>query len=145
MIQYDLFGPLDQLLAGPIEYVLLVLVLANVASRLVEHKTQVSEYESGGAEAISRHPARVATNALLVLVSFYYMTVHYHSGFVTAVLVLGLVLTDFFEFESRKVEARRELDLDKPKAAIAASGLVLLYAAYVSLFFLVEGLWNSVV
>ncbi|MFB6183245.1 MAG: hypothetical protein ABEI96_01705 [Haloarculaceae archaeon] len=145
MTLYNLFGPLDALLAGPIEYVLLVLVVINMATRAIEHRTQVEQYESDGADAIERHPARVATNVLLVLGAFYFLTLNHHPGMVTSVLVLGLVITDFFEFESRKVEARREIDLDRPKAALGASVLVLAYVSYISLFFLVKGIWNMVI
>jgi hypothetical protein len=58
---------------------------------------------------------------------------------VLSVLVLGLFLTDFFEFEARKVEARRDVPLDRPKGSIAAGMLVLAYAGYQALFFLIEG------
>jgi len=49
---------------------------------------------------------------------------------VMSVLVVGMVITDFFEFESRKVEARRDLPLDRPKAAIGAWVLALLYVLF---------------
>jgi hypothetical protein len=145
MTLYDIFGPLDTVLAGSMVYVLLGLVVVNMATRAWEHRTHRQQYESGGSDAISRHPARVATTVLLILGSFYYMTLHYHAGMVTSVLVLGLFITDFFEFESRKVEARRDIDLDPPKAAIGASVLVLLYVAYNGLFFLVSDYWAAIV
>jgi len=145
MTLYDIFGPIDAALAGSMVYVLLGLVVVNMAARAWEYVTHRQQYESDGAEAISRHSARVATTVLLVIGSFYYMTLHYHAGMVTSVLVLGLFITDFFEFESRKVEARREIDLDPPKAAIGASVLVLLYVAYNGLFFLVSDYWAAIV
>ncbi len=49
------------------------------------------------------------------------MTLHHHGGMVLSVLVLGAVITDFFEFESRKVEARRDIPLERPKGAIVAA------------------------
>jgi hypothetical protein len=145
MVEPALFGPVDSLLAPIIEWVVLVLVVANLATRAVAHRSHVRQAEDGGAEAISRHPAHQAVTALLVLASFYLMTVQYHAGMVLSVLVLGMVITDFFEFEARKVEAREDRELERPKGSLFASSLVVAYAAYVSLFFLVEPLWNSIV
>lgn len=144
-VPLSLFGPIDAILQGRVEYVLLVLALASVAARAVAHRSTVRQAEQGGAEAISRHPALVATHVLLVLTTFYYTTTHYHAGIVISVLVLGMVLTDFFEFESRKVEARNELTIERPKAAMVASLFVLGYAAYISLFFIVKPYWSQVV
>jgi len=139
-----MLGPLDAL-QPYVEFVILGLVLANVVARLLEHRSHVAQAREGGAEAISRGPARVATNALLVLASFYYLTLHPHGGTVMSVLVLTMVLSDVFEFEARKVEARKETSLDVPKAAIGASGLVLAYAAFQALFFLIEPYWSAIV
>jgi len=142
----NLFGPIDSLLGAGvgvadvlvIEAVLLVLVLANFLTRMrahARHKSQASE----GAEAISRFLPHEVTNVLLVLGSLYYLTLEAHAGMVMSVLVLAMFISDFFEFEARKVEARREIELDRPKGAIAAAMLVLAYAAYQALFFLIEG------
>lgn len=139
-----LFGPLDTVVGPYVEYVLLALIVVNMAARAVEYRAHVRQAREGP-EAIARNPVRVATNALLVVTAFYYATLHPHGGVVASVLVLGLVITDIFELESRKVEARREIDLDRPKGAIAASVLVLLYAAYQSLFFLLGPVWSAVV
>lgn len=144
-VPLSLFGPIDSILHGRVEYVLLVLALANVAARAIAHKSTVRQAEQGDAEAITRHPALVATHVLLVLTAFYYTTLHYHGGVVISVLVLGMVLTDFFEFESRKVEARNELPIERPKAAMVTSLFVLGYAAYISLFFIVKPYWTQVV
>lgn len=141
MTTYELFGPVDAVLASEItgeilvvEVLLLGLVLANMAARALAHRRHESQAEDGGAEAISRHPAHFGANLLLVLGAFYYMTVHHHAGLVLSVLALGVVFTDIFEFESRKVEARREIDLDRPKAAVASSLLTLVYLGYVTFF-----------
>lgn len=139
-----LLGPIDTLVAPYIEYVLLVLVILNMAARAHEYQRHVSQ-AAEGPEAVRRHPLRVATNFLLVIGAFYYATVHYHGGFVFSVLVLGLFLTDVFEFESRKVEARRDLELERPKGALVASVLVLLYIGFQSLFFVIAPVWNAVV
>jgi hypothetical protein len=69
-----------------------------------------------------------------MLGAFYYLTLATHAGMVASVLVLGVVFTDIFEFESRKVEARRELELDRPKASVVSSLLVLVYLGYVTFF-----------
>lgn len=141
----SLFGPIDTLLAPVIEYLLLGLLVLNMVGRGIEYSQHVSQAAEGGDEAITRNPIRVGTNFLLVVGSFYYMTVHHHGGMVFSVLVLGLFITDLFEFESRKVEARRGIEIERPKGAIAASVLALVYIGYQSLFFLVAPFWNAVV
>ncbi|WP_424003529.1 DUF7313 family protein [Haloarcula salina] len=147
-----LFGPLDTIMGSTapggtylIEYVLLVLVVANFFTRQLAHRRHTKQYEDDGAEAISRHPLHVTTNVALVLLSFYYTTLHQHGGMVLSVLVLGAVITDFFEFESRKVEARRDLPLERPKGAIVAALVVFMYAGYQSLFWVIKGPWSSIV
>jgi len=139
-----LFGPIDTVVGPYIEYVILVLVLANIATRAMEYSQHVEQAREE-AEAITRSAPRVATNALLVVSSFYYLTLHAHAGMVMSVLVLGMVVTDVFEFESRLVEARRDIEIERPKGAIAASVLVLLYAGFQSLFFLVAPVWDAIV
>ncbi|WP_262176119.1 DUF7313 family protein [Haloarcula laminariae] len=147
-----LFGPLDTVLGseGPggvlvIEYVLLALVLANFGTRLLAHRRHESQYEEGGAEEITRHPAHIASNVLLILTSFLYMTIAHHGGMVMSVLVLGAVITDFFEFESRKVEARRDIPLERPKGAIVAVLVLAMYASYQALFWLIKDPWSAVI
>ena len=141
----SLFGPLDALLGDSIEYVLLGLVLVNLLTRVLAHRTHVTTAEDGGADTMSRYLPHTASNVLLVLASFYYLTLHHHAGLVTSVLVLGLFITDFFEFEARKVEARRDIPIERPKGAIAASLLTLTYVAYQSLFFIIAPAWGAVV
>jgi hypothetical protein len=139
-----LFGPLG--VVDPfIEEILLVLALANVVTRRIAHDRHTRQAEDGGAEAMSRHLGHEATNVLLVVGSFYFLLVHYHGGFVMSMLVLGLVVTDFFEFEARKVEARTDRPIEMPKGALVASALVVGYAAFQALWYLVEGPWQAVV
>lgn len=145
MPSVSLFGPLDALVGDSIVYVLLVLIAVNLVTRILAHRRHVKQAEDGGAAAMSRFGPHVASTLLLVLASFYYLTVHHHGGMVTSILVLTLFITDFFEFEARKVEARRDLELDRPKGAIAASVLALGYIAYQSLFFVFAPIWNAVV
>jgi len=140
----SIFGPLDAI-APFAEYVVLALVLVNMATRAFAHRRQVSQYESGGAEAVSRHPLHVASNVALVLGAFYYTTLHQHTGIVLSTLVVGLFITDFFEFESRLVEARQDMPIERPKGALAASVLVLLYAGYLALFWVIAGPFEAIV
>lgn len=140
-----IFGPIDTLFAPYLEYVLLVLVIVNMGSRAAEYKRHVRQAADGGAEAVTRSPIRVGTNLLLVGGGFYYATVHYHAGVVFSMLMVGLFITDLFEFESRKVEARRDIELERPTGAVAASVLVLLYIVYQTLFFLITPYWDAVI
>ncbi|WP_255150503.1 DUF7313 family protein [Halorarius halobius] len=141
----SLFGPIDAILAPYIAYVLLALLVVNIAGRALEFKQHQQQAESGDWTDLSRHPLRVGTNVLLVVGSFYYLTVHQHGGMVFATLFLGVFITDLFEFESRQVEVRRGVDLERPKGAIAASLLALAYIAYQTLFFIVAPIWNGIV
>ena len=140
-----LFGPLDTILGPHMEYVLLALAVINIGTRAFTYRRHVKQAEDDGAEAVSRNPIHTASNVLFVLAAFYYTTLHQHSGIVASALVVGVFITDFFEFEARKVEARRGIDIERPKGAIAASLLALAYIAYLSLFFLVEGLVGRVI
>jgi ABC-type xylose transport system permease subunit len=139
----SLLGPVDAL-RPYVEYVVLALVLLNMVTRLIAHRTHRRQAQRG-AEAVTRHPAHVLSGILLVLGAFYYTTVHHHAGMVLAMLALGVIITDFFEFEARKVEARSERTLERPKAALAASVLVLGYALFQSLFFIVEPIFSSII
>lgn len=142
MAPSSMLGPID-LLAPVIEYVILGLVVANLGTRLFQHRRHEAAVEAG-ADSLSRHPAHVATNVGLVLASLYFLSTDYHGGIVLTTLVISLVIVDLFEFESREVELRNGHDLQRPRAAIAASGLVFLYAFYLSVFFVVEPLWRVV-
>ena len=164
MVEPAILGPIDVLLAPVIEYVLLVLVLANLGTRYLAHGSHVQQAEED--EEVRRHRLHELSNVVLVLASFYFLTLDHHSGVVLSMLVVGTVLTDFFEFEAsgfgggfgggyvgadffefeaRRVEARQDLPVEQPKGAIVASTLVFLYAAYLSLFFVVEPVWNAIV
>jgi hypothetical protein len=145
----SLFGPVDAVLGSGepplIVYVLVVLAVLNLATRAISHRANVSQADEGGADAIKQHPAHIATTILLILGSFYLGTVELHSGMVLSVLVVGMFITDFFELEARRVEVRNDREISQPKAAVAASVLVVLYAAYISVFFVIAPLWNAVV
>lgn len=144
MVEPALFGPLDAVLAPVIEFVLLVLVVVNMGTRLLAHRSHVQQAEAG-ADELSRYWMHEASNLVLVLGSFYYLSLHHHAGIVLSVIVLVTVIADFLEFEGRQVELRQGWDLDRPKGALVGSMIALTYAAYQSLFFLVRPFWELVV
>jgi hypothetical protein len=140
--------PLDPLVAAEsvIPFVVLALVVANMVTRLLAHRVHVRQAEEGDDdELLSRYTPHSVTTVLLVLASFAFLIVAPHGGMVMTVLVLGVFLADFFEFESRRVEARNEMEMERPKAAVTASLVALLYAGFQSLFFIVEPIWTTIV
>lgn len=151
MIASTLFGPIDvlaeEVVGGVtvIEFVLLAVVVANLAVRAMAYRDYVRVAREDGAEAITRSTVLDAMNVVLLLGSFYYITVHLHGGIVFTTLVLGLVIADIFEFEARLVEARTDRPLERPNGALFASALVFAYIAYQSLFFLISPFWDAIV
>jgi hypothetical protein len=139
-----LFGPLDTLVAPYIEFVLLALVLLNFVSRRVAHGRHVKQAEDG-ADAVTRHPFHSFTSWGLVIATFYYLTLHHHSGMVLSMLVLSTFIADLFEFEARKVEAREGHGLERPKGALVAATFTFLYVGFLSLFFAIEPFWSQVI
>ena len=140
-----LFGPVDTLLAPVLIYVLLALVLVNIASRALEYRQITDQADDGEAdEHVARNSIRVATNFLLVVVSFYFMTVDRHTGMIFSLFAVGLFLADFFEFEARRVEARQGWAIERPWGSIGASMLVLAYVIYQILANLFP-FWNAVI
>ncbi|WP_136588549.1 DUF7313 family protein [Salinigranum halophilum] len=139
--------PLDPLVAAEsvVPFVVLALLLANMVTRLVAHSKHVEQAKASDDAELSRWTPHSITTVLLILASFAFLIVAPHGGMVMAVLVLGVFLADFFEFESRKVEARNEMKMERPKAAVTASLVALLYAGYQTLFFIVEPIWTSIV
>lgn len=141
----SLLGPIDVLepYAG---YVVLVLVLVNMFTRVLAYRNYSKQAEEDDdRESLSRWIPHEVSNILLVLSAFYFLTLHHHGGIVLSTLVLGLIVTDFFEVEARDVELRRGLPLEKPKAAVLASVVVLMYIAYETVFFIIKPLWDSVI
>ncbi|MGQ4555775.1 DUF7313 family protein [Halobellus sp. GM3] len=141
--------PLDALeaLAPVLPFAIFALALGNLVTRLLQHSRHRSQADPGDDdEALRRWLPHTATTLGLVLASFLFMIVEPHGGMVMSVLALTVFISDFFEFESRRVEARsKSKALERPTAAIGASVFALLYAGYQSLFFLIEPLWNSVI
>ena len=146
MTPLEFLVPLEALeaVAGVLPYVVLVLVLANLVTRQLAHRTHKREADDDDAE-LSLYTPHVAVSALLVVASFLYMVFYPHGGMVMSVLVVGMVVSDFFEFEARQVEVRNGLPLEAPKSAIAASFVVLLYALFQSLFWVIKGPWEQII
>lgn len=146
MTRINFFGPVDSILGVEIgiaevlviEALLFALVVANFVTRKIAHDKHVAQADES-AEAVTRFIPHEVMNVVLLVGSFYYMTAEYHGGFILSMLVVGLILTDFFEFEARKAEARRGVPLERPKGALAAALLVLAYAGYQTFFFLLKG------
>ncbi|QZP37189.1 DUF7313 family protein [Halobaculum magnesiiphilum] len=132
--------------ADVLPFAILAVVLVNVVTRLLAQRSfERAAAEGDDDEALSRFLPHEIVNGLLVLLSFAFMIVEPHGGMVLSVLVVGMVISDFFEYESRRVEARNDLEMDKPNSAIVASALVIAYAGYQALFFLVEPIWSSII
>jgi len=136
-------GALDAL-EPYIAHVVLALVVVNMLTRIRAHSVHASQVEEG-AEELSRYLPHSLSTIALVLVSFVFLIVEPHGGMVMSVIAVGLLLTDFFEFESRQVEARNDMTFERPKGAVAASLLALLYAGYQSLFVFIQPVWNAIV
>ena len=137
--------PLDWLnVVGPIlPFAILVMAVANLATRHVQHNRHV---EQGGSEDdVEQYTPHAFTNIGLVLLSFLFAIHAPTGGTILAVLVVTLLLADLFEFEARSVEARNDMSIETPKSAIAASVLVVFYASYYALYFLVEDLVGLVI
>lgn len=145
MTPLEFLVPIEALesVAGVLPYVVLALVVANLVTRHLAHNQHKSAASND--ESLSHYGPHVVVSMLLVLASFLFMVVHPHGGMVMSVLILGMVVSDFFEFEARKVEVRNEMTLEAPKSAIAASFVVLLYALYQSLFWVIKGPWEAIV
>jgi hypothetical protein len=140
----SLLGPIDVLepYAG---FVVFGLVLVNMLTRILASRNYEKQAKDDDTETLSRWIPHEVSNVLLVLSAFYFLTLHHHGGIVLSTLVLGLVITDFFEVEARSVELRRGLPLEKPKAAVLASVLVLMYIGYETVFFIIKPFWSSIV
>lgn len=129
-----------------IVYAALALVVLNIITRILAHRSHAKQAERGDEdEFLSQYLPHTVTSLLLILTSFAFLIVEPHGGMVLSVLVLGAFVADVFEFESRRVEARNGLPFERPKGAMFASLLALLYAAYQGVFFVVAPIWNQIV
>jgi hypothetical protein len=147
-----LFGPVDGVLGAEVgigevlvvEVLLLLLVVGNFVTRFLAHSRHRHQAQES-ADAVSRFLPHEVANVLLAVVSLYYLTLEAHAGMVMSVLVLTLFLADFFEFEARKAEARRDVPLDRPKGALVAGLVVFAYATYQVLFVFIDGYVAAVI
>jgi hypothetical protein len=140
----NLFGPVDAVLAPYVEYFVFGLVLINLVTRHLAHRRHVAQVRDG-ADAVDRYLPHVASNVLLVLGSFYYLTIAQKSGIILSMFAIGVFVADFFEFESRNVEARNDMPIERPKAAIVGSLLTLAYAGFLAFYWVIAGPWESIV
>lgn len=139
------FGTIDGVLAAAIPFIVFVLALASLATRLLAHRTHVSQADEHGAEGIERYVTHELTTFALVLATFYYVLVDLHFGVALAAFALTAFVADFFEFESRLVEARTDRPLEAPKAAIGATLFVVVYAGFATLVALFGSFWTPVI
>lgn len=130
--------------AGVLPHIVLVFVLITMATRLLAHRRH-RQAVAEGTESLSRFYPHWLLMGLLTMVSFAYLIVSPHDGTITSMFVLATFIADFFEFESRNVEARNGLKIERPKGALTATTFLLLYAAYQSLFFVIAPYWDAVV
>ncbi len=127
---------------GPVlPYAILVMAVANLATRHVAHRRHV--IQGGAGDSVEPYTPHAFTNVGLLLLSFLFLLSAPVSGTILSILVITMLIADLFELEARNVEARNDMPIEAPKSSIAASLLVLVYAAYYALFFLVAGFWNN--
>lgn len=116
---------------------ILTLAVGNIITRLLSHRQHKQQVEDGN-ESLDRYTPHVFTTTGLVILGLLFTVYRPTSGMILMLPVIGLFITDFFEFESREVEARNDMTFERPKAGIAVSLLLLVYAAYYGLPFLYE-------
>lgn len=120
------------------------LVVVNAITRHVEYKSH-RQGADGDDEDVSRYLPHALANVVLVVTGLLYVIHHPHGGLIMTTLLVTVFVADLFEFEARKVEARNGMAIERPKAAITAWGVALLYAAYQAFFVFVEPFWELVV
>ena len=123
---------------------ILTLAVGNIVTRLLSHRTHKQQVEqTGDDDGLNRYPPHVFTTTGLVILGLLFTVYRPTSGMILMLPVIGVFITDFFEYESRAVEARNDMTFERPKAGIAISLLVFVYAAYYSLPFLYEPLLDA--
>ncbi|MFD1571354.1 DUF7313 family protein [Halorubrum laminariae] len=135
--------PLGWLAAvGPVlPYAIFTMAVANLVTRHLAHRQHVDQGTDG--DSVEPYTPHVFTNVGLLLLGVLFAIDSPISGVIVSVIVITMLLADLFELEARNVEARNDMAIEAPKSAIAASVLLLVYASYYALFFLVEGIWNQ--
>ncbi|MFC6614962.1 hypothetical protein ACFQAS_08380 [Halopenitus salinus] len=127
---------------GPaIPFAILTLAVANVATRHRAHTKHVEQ--AADSDSVDQYLPHVFTNFGLVLVSFLFTLINPTGGAIISVIAVTILVADLFEHEARNVEARNEMEIEKPKSTIAASSLVLIYAIYYVLHALNATFWSG--
>ncbi len=117
---------------GPIiPIAILVLVVANIGTRIKENRMQVRQAEAG--EEITRHPLNTFVTMGIVTLGLLFIVYRPTSGMIMMLPIIGLFVADVFEFEGRQVEADNDLTFEWPKATLFSLGLALIYALYYGL------------
>jgi len=117
---------------GPIAPIgILVLVLANIGTRILENRKQAYQLEQD--EPLTRHPLNTITTMGIVTLGLLFVLYRPISGMIMMIPIFGLFVADVFEFEGRQVEANNDLAFEWPKATLFATGLTLIYAMYYAL------------
>lgn len=114
---------------GPIVPIaILVLVIANIGTRIKENRMQARQAENG--EPVTRHPLNTFVTMGIVTLGLLFIIYRPVSGMIMMVPIIGLFIADVFEHEGRRVEADNDLDFEWPKATLFSLGLALIYASY---------------
>ena len=117
---------------GPIiPIAILVLVVANIGTRIKENRMQARQTKNG--EELTRDPANTFVTMGIVTLGLLFIVYRPVSGMIMMIPITGLFIADVFEFEGRRVEADNDLDFEWPKATLFSLGLSLIYAAYYAL------------
>ncbi|WP_122091350.1 DUF7313 family protein [Halalkalicoccus subterraneus] len=136
---------IDGALAAAIPFIVFALALVSLVTRLLAHRRHVSQADEHGAEGITRYTPHEVISFVLVLTTFYYVLVDLHIGVSLAAFAITAFVADFFEFESRLVEARTDRSLEAPKAAIGATLCVVAYAGFIALVAVAGSFWSPVI
>jgi len=140
--------PLDavEALAPVLPLAVFGLVVLNILTRLLQHRKHAAQADEDDDGAVQRWLPHTLTTLGMVFASFLFMIVEPHGGMVMSVLALSVFVSDFFEYEARRVEARsKSKELGRPTTAIGSAVFALLYASYQGFFYLIEPLWNSII
>jgi len=117
---------------GPIAPIgILVLVLANIGTRILENRKQAYQLEQD--EPLTRHPLNTITTMGIVTLGLLFVLYRPISGMIMMIAIFGLFVADVFEYEGRQVEADNDLEFEWPKATLLAAGLTVIYAMYYAL------------
>lgn len=128
---------------GPmLPFAILVMTVANVVTRHLAHNQHVEQARER--DEVDQYFPHAFTNFGLLIVCLLFTIYHVTGGAILSIIVITMVIADFFEFEARNVEARNDLTVEKPKSSIFTSGLVLIWTAYYVLVAANLPLWEAI-